>query len=115
MYSGLIRVTMLFLSVAIWIVGSLGATAIVQAAEPVNGDLERFLPSHGNSVYNATGLLRRWPSEGPKELWRIKVGWGKERRGGSCRPGLHRRRDGRQAVGRLSRTGHGQKRSGSIS
>ena len=52
-------------------------TAAAEEAPPKNGDLERFLPSHGNSVYDATGLLRRWPSEGPKELWRVKVGWGK--------------------------------------
>ena len=48
-----------------------------RADEPRNTDLERFLPNHGNSVYNAKGLLRRWPAEGPKELWRVEVGWGK--------------------------------------
>jgi outer membrane protein assembly factor BamB len=49
----------------------------VRAEEAKNTDLLRFLPNHGNSVYNATGLLRRWPPGGPKELWRAEVGWGK--------------------------------------
>ncbi len=40
-------------------------------------DLPRFLPDGGNSVYEAKGLLRRWPAEGPKELWRAEIGWGK--------------------------------------
>lgn len=40
-------------------------------------DLERFLPNNGNSVFNATGLLRKWPADGPKELWRVEIGWGK--------------------------------------
>ena len=39
--------------------------------------LERFLPAGGNSVYEAKGLLRQWPADGPKELWRVKIGWGK--------------------------------------
>jgi outer membrane protein assembly factor BamB len=47
------------------------------AGEPGGGDLLRFLPNHGNSVYEAEGLLRPWPPEGPKELWRVEVGWGK--------------------------------------
>lgn len=45
--------------------------------EPGPGDLLRFLPNDGNSVYNATGLLRQWPAEGPKILWQADVGWGK--------------------------------------
>lgn len=40
-------------------------------------DLERFLPADGNSVYEAEGLLREWPADGPKELWRVEIGWGK--------------------------------------
>lgn len=51
--------------------------ATANAEAPRNGDLPRFLPNHGNSVYNATGLLRQWPAEGPRELWRADVGWGK--------------------------------------
>ncbi len=47
------------------------------AAQTGNQDLPRFLPNHGNSVYQAKGLLRKWPAEGPKELWRVEVGWGK--------------------------------------
>jgi len=52
------------------------ATA-VHAGEAKNTDLTRFLPNHGNSVYNAAGLPRQWPSSGPKELWRVEIGWGK--------------------------------------
>lgn len=40
-------------------------------------DLHRFLPPDGNSVYPATGLLRQWPADEPKELWRTEIGWGK--------------------------------------
>lgn len=47
------------------------------SGEPGPGDLLRFLPNDGNSVYNATGLLRQWPPEGPKILWQADVGWGK--------------------------------------
>jgi len=52
-------------------------TAMATASHVGNTDLERFLPNNGNSVYNATGLLRKWPAEGPKELWRVEIGWGK--------------------------------------
>ncbi len=45
--------------------------------EAKNFDLPRFLPNHGNSVYEAEGLLRAWPPGGPRELWRAEVGWGK--------------------------------------
>lgn len=46
-------------------------------APAVAQDLERFLPNDGNSVYQAKGLLRQWPAGGPKELWRVEIGWGK--------------------------------------
>ncbi|HUW60107.1 MAG TPA: PQQ-binding-like beta-propeller repeat protein, partial [Candidatus Bathyarchaeia archaeon] len=39
-----------------------------------NTDLNRFIPWDGNTVFNAGGLLRQWPKEGPKELWRFKAG-----------------------------------------
>jgi hypothetical protein len=55
----------------------LGYAAMGHAVEVHNTDLERFLPNHGNSVFNAAGLLRRWPPTGPKELWRVEIGWGK--------------------------------------
>ncbi len=55
----------------------LGHAAMGHAVEARNTDLERFLPNHGNSVFNAAGLLRKWPSTGPKELWRVEIGWGK--------------------------------------
>jgi len=42
-----------------------------------NTDLERFIPADGNTVYNAAGLLRSWPKEGPKELWRANSLCGK--------------------------------------
>jgi len=54
-----------------------GATRPARAAEAENGDLTRFLPNHGNSVFSAKGLLREWPPGGPKELWRVEIGWGK--------------------------------------
>lgn len=42
--------------------------------EARNTDLNRFIPADGNTVFNATGLLRAWPKDGPKELWRLKTG-----------------------------------------
>jgi outer membrane protein assembly factor BamB len=58
--------------------GSLvGPSPAARGAEAENGDLERFIPNHGNTVYEATGLLREWPAEGPKELWRAEIGLGK--------------------------------------
>ncbi|MBN1419651.1 MAG: hypothetical protein JXP34_12810, partial [Planctomycetes bacterium] len=46
-------------------------------ARSKSADLPRFLPNSGNSVYEASGLLRRWPPEGPKRLWCVRIGWGK--------------------------------------
>ncbi|HUW33145.1 MAG TPA: PQQ-binding-like beta-propeller repeat protein [Planctomycetota bacterium] len=39
-----------------------------------NTDLPRHLPIDNNNVYNAKSLLRTWPKEGPKELWRAEIG-----------------------------------------
>jgi len=50
----------------------------VQAATVFAADrLERFLPANGNNVYAETNLLRRWPPGGPRELWRLDLGYGK--------------------------------------
>jgi len=49
----------------------------VRQVKVANTDLERFIPSDGNTVYNAKGFLRRWPNGGPCELWRISMGQGK--------------------------------------
>ena len=61
---------------AVFLVPLLNA-ARIRAEEPPRSDLARFLPNDGNSVYNIQGLLRAWPAEGPRELWRAEVGWGK--------------------------------------
>lgn len=63
--------------VAAWAAGGAGAAVPVFGGQPQGSDLPRFLPHSGNSVYEASGLLRRWPAEGPRELWRVEVGWGK--------------------------------------
>ena len=42
--------------------------------EARNTDLNRFIPVDGNTVFNAAGLLRTWPKDGPRELWRLKTG-----------------------------------------
>lgn len=49
----------------------------VREVKAANTDLERFIPIDGNNVYNAKGLLRRWPASGPRRLWRVTVGQGK--------------------------------------
>lgn len=59
------------------ILGLIVITATIEAAHLPAQDLERFLPADGNSVYEAKGLLREWPADGPKELWRAEIGWGK--------------------------------------
>jgi len=53
------------------------AASRARGGDDGNRDLERFLPNHGNSVYAARGLLRQWPPGGPRELWRVEIGWGK--------------------------------------
>jgi outer membrane protein assembly factor BamB len=63
--------------VAAGLVGWVGTASSASAAEAGGTDLWRFLPNDGNCVYEAKGLLRQWPSKGPKELWRAEVGWGK--------------------------------------
>ena len=74
MHTTRLNIVVMGLFVALGIVMSLQPTC---AEEPNNGDLVRFLPNHGNSVYQVSGLLRKWPTEGPKELWRTEIGWGK--------------------------------------
>ena len=46
-------------------------------AQAADSGYVRFLPNDGNNVYPATGLLRQWSAQGPKELWRAAVGEGK--------------------------------------
>jgi outer membrane protein assembly factor BamB len=70
--------TTVTLAIAIAWTGPFGVRhATVCAEDNSNGDLTRFLPNHGNSVYSATGLLPPWPAEGPRRLWSTDVGWGK--------------------------------------
>src|ERR1035437_6305942 len=52
-------------------------TQLASAGHSASADLPRFLPNDGNNVYVATGLLRRWPPGGPRELWRSEIGSGK--------------------------------------
>ena len=63
--------------VGLWLVCPFVLSVSAWAVETMNTDLTRFLPNHGNSVYRASGLLRQWPADGPKELWRVDIGWGK--------------------------------------
>ena len=63
-----------------WAIGEAAVAAEPEAERSkaaVRFDLPRFLPNHGNSVYEIRGLYRQWPAEGPKELWRVQVGYGK--------------------------------------
>ncbi len=70
-------ITVPALMAALWMFSFAGMTSTVCAAEAENTDLTRFLPNHGNSVFNAANLLRQWPPGGPKKLWRVEIGWGK--------------------------------------
>ncbi|NQU25925.1 MAG: PQQ-binding-like beta-propeller repeat protein [Candidatus Nealsonbacteria bacterium] len=64
------------LAAMLWTISPVHPLA-ADAADGGNEDLERFIPNHGNTVYQCKGLLRRWPADGPKELWRVEIGWGK--------------------------------------
>jgi outer membrane protein assembly factor BamB len=64
-------------AIAAWMGPGHDSESRARADEPTSTDLERFLPNHGNSVYQVTGLLREWPAEGPKRLWQVEIGWGK--------------------------------------
>jgi len=64
------------LAILLCIMAFFGVKSTVYAAA-ANTDLERFLPNHGNSVFNAANLLRKWPAEGPEKLWQVEIGWGK--------------------------------------
>jgi outer membrane protein assembly factor BamB len=58
----------------------LGALLLLAAAAntpAADSGYVRFLPNDGNNVYPARGLLRQWPAEGPKELWRANLGDGR--------------------------------------
>ena len=81
-------------------------TSAAPSGEAKNTDLKRFLPNHGNSVYNAKGLLRQWPPGGPEGAVASGGRVGKERGRRGRRPGVHRRGNRRQAVGPLPRSGH---------
>lgn len=63
--------------IAIFMTLSTLSTLAALAAAPVAQSCVRLLPSDGNCVYPATGLLRQWPAGGPRELWRIQLGEGK--------------------------------------
>ena len=70
-----------FVSAALAVIAGLISVSVASVACAADAaaqtDLPRFLPNHGNSVYDVQGLLRQWPAGGPKELWRSKVGHGK--------------------------------------
>ncbi len=75
---------LVFLLSAVLVILVATPTAHVAWADPSgrsgddrNADLPRFLPNHGNSVYEAEGLWREWPAEGPPLLWQQEIGYGK--------------------------------------
>ncbi len=74
MMTGRIRVLAMVLLAVLYASAGL---VLAEDIAPGNTDLPRFLPNHGNSVYEAKGLLRQWPKEGPERLWRTEIGWGK--------------------------------------
>ena len=57
-----------------------GALALVFAAQlaggPVAGDWPQFRGVNRDGVSAETGLLRSWPEDGPREVWRVAVGEG---------------------------------------
>lgn len=45
-----------------------------RAVERANTDLPRHMPFDNNHVYNAAGLARTWPTNGPARLWCVDLG-----------------------------------------
>src|SRR5579872_5153217 len=39
-------------------------------------DWPEFLGPHQNGISDETGLLEKWPTEGPRVLWKLKIGEG---------------------------------------
>ena len=62
---------------ALLLLPAIDAATTGHAEENNRSDLSRFLPNDGNSVYPVSGLLRAWPADGPRQLWRVEIGWGK--------------------------------------
>ena len=59
-----------------WIFGvsSLGASALLPAAP--GSDWPQFRGPDRNAISRETGLLRKWPAAGPKQLWSVPVAQG---------------------------------------
>jgi outer membrane protein assembly factor BamB len=81
--TGLVRAVEVFMGPALDALKLRVEPITIPTATPVvtvkaeNTDLPRLMPLDNNHVYNARGLLRAWPKEGPKELWRVEIGEGK--------------------------------------
>ncbi len=71
------RTHLYFVVVGLMVAPWMHTSSLAWAGEAGNTDLDRFIPNDGNTVYHARGLLRQWPPGGPKELWRVEIGWGK--------------------------------------
>lgn len=80
---GLVRAVEVFMQPSLEALKLRVEPIVIPTATPVvtvkaeNTDLPRLMPLDNNHVYNAKGLLRAWPKDGPKELWRVEVGEGK--------------------------------------
>ena len=59
-----------------WIigVGSLGITSLLPAAHAA--DWPQFRGPDRNGISRETGLMRKWPASGPKQLWSVPVSQG---------------------------------------
>ena len=55
---------------------ALTATFAVSAASTTNEDWPRFLGPHRNNTSDESGLLDRWPADGPPLIWEKAVGSG---------------------------------------
>src|SRR5262245_57388766 len=48
----------------------------VAAAPDKNASWPQFLGPDRNGISRETGLLKAWPADGPKEVWRVSAGVG---------------------------------------
>jgi hypothetical protein len=60
-------------AIALWPLFVAGTVTAVHG-----GDVASYRGPQNNGIYDETGLMRAWPAEGPKLLWkqRLAVGYG---------------------------------------
>ena len=61
---------------SLWFAGLLLVSSVAQTTKSEAGDWPQFLGPNRNGISNETGLLDKWPEDGPKVVWRAEGGVG---------------------------------------